>query len=287
MTLYVPVHRSQYAAGSSAVTRRTGCTWTSGANGVDAISGGRKRPTPDAIHALVSSAEESNPAYPGWSMRDLVLAMSRYGVTLVNRSGDGWAAVVAWLKAGHYVVLQGDSDQFGNSTCSGTYEGDHAIGVHPNHRTVDGVREWWINDPICPSGRWERESVLQRYAVKLAASCYFGTYSQPVPELEPDPVNPDPGTRASMAIRYVPPITSDATMHLVKGQALYAAPGGARVTVMQESGDVPYLGLAPAYRGKKWRAVLVTTKGVYVDGEARPTVLYVPDAAGDIKEIAS
>ncbi len=59
------------------------------------------------------------------------------------------------------------------------------------------------------------------------------------------------------------------------------------MTVMQESGDVPYLGLAPAYRGKKWRAVLVTTKGVYVDGESRPTVLYVPDAAGDIKEIAS
>ncbi|HEY3544868.1 MAG TPA: hypothetical protein VGK17_02110 [Propionicimonas sp.] len=183
MTLYVPIHRSQYATGNSLVTRHSGCTWTSGCNGVDAISGGRKRPTPDLIHALVPNAQETNPTTPGWSMPDLVRAMSLYGVGFANRSGDGWAAVLAWLKAGHYVVLQGDSDQFGNATCSGSFDGDHAIGVHPNNRTVDGQREWWINDPICPAGRWEREAVLQRYAVKLAASVYFGVFSQPVPSV--------------------------------------------------------------------------------------------------------
>lgn len=183
MTLYVPIHRSQYGTGNSLVTRHSGCTWTSGANGIDAITGGRKRPTPDQIHALVSNAEESNPASPGWSMRDLVLAMSRYGVSLVNRSGHGWAAVLDALFTDHYVVLQGDSDQFGNATCSGTFDGDHAIGVHPNHMLKDGVRWWWINDPICPAGRWERESVLQRYAVKLNASVLFGYFLTPVPEV--------------------------------------------------------------------------------------------------------
>lgn len=285
MSRYVNRHVSQYAAGNSTVTRRTGCTWTSGVNGLDASTGGKVQRTPDQLHALVKPSEETNPDYPGWSIADLDKAMARLDVPFTNRSGQGWDAVLAEGAKGKYLVIQGDSDRFGNNTCSGKYDGDHCIGVHPDTKTdPDGSIWWWINDPICPTGRWERDTIIRAYAQKLAQNVYFGSFDVPVPQVEPDPVNPPDGTRASMAIRYAPTITSDHSMHLVKGQALYAAPGGARVTVMQESGDVPYLGLAPAYRGKKWRAVLVTTKGVYVDGVARPTVLYVPGDAGVVKE---
>lgn len=261
MTLYVPVHRSQYDPGCSTVTRHSGCTWTSGANGVDAISAGRKRPTPDAVHALVPNAQETNPGTPGWSMPDLARAMSRYGVGFANRSGDGWAAVIAWLKAGHYVVLQGDSDQFGNATCSGSFDGDHAIGVHPNHREVDGVRQWWINDPICPAGRWERETVLQRYAVKLHASVLFGVFSQPVPVI-PKRYRAVVHPKAGYFLAYT--VTNGKVVGLPKrirtggwsapctAPRTYPAPRGTRTLVRilrQPTGDNPYLGL---YIGSKW-----------------------------------
>jgi hypothetical protein len=183
MTLYRQPHQSQYQPGASAITRSAGCTWTTGANGIGAISGGRKRPTPDEIKALLRRDEETSPATPGWSLTDLVRAMARYGVTLTDRSGDGWDAVIGALEAGRYVVLQGDSDQFGNATCSGSFDGDHAIGVLPLSKTVSGARYWWINDPICPEGRWERSAVLKRYAVKLSSSIRFAVFAQPVPSL--------------------------------------------------------------------------------------------------------
>lgn len=277
--LYVPEHWSQYDPGCSAVTHHTGCTWTTGATGVDAISGGSKRPTPDQIHALVKPFEESNPAYPGWSMHDLALAMSRYGVSLVDRSGTGWSAVVAALETGHYVALQGDSDQFGNATCSGAYDGNHCAGVHPNHKTEAGERWWWVNDPICPAGRWERESVLKRYAVKLWSSILFGVFSQPVPAVEPKPVNPTPGKGdTNVTIRYATAVTSTTRMRLAKGQRLYASPGGRAVTAMSRTAPVPHIGLA----APGWRAVLIGTAAGYPDGQSHKTVLYVPAAAGEV-----
>lgn len=287
--LYAPTHHCQYDS-PVPITRQSGCTWTSVAIGADAATGGQLDPSPDRVHALVDNDEETNPGSPGWSMVDADKAMRRLGVPFDDRSGDGWSALVSWLRAGHGVACQGDSDRFGNATCSGSYDGPHCIYIHPVSRVVEGEREWLIHDPICKARRWEREAVLKAYATKLATSVYFGAFGQPVPRLEPDPVNPEPGARPTMVIRYVPVKTTPdgptltESMHLVKGQALYAAPGGARVTVMQESEDVPVVGLAPSYRGKAWRAVLITTKGVYADGEARPTVLYVPGNAGVVKE---
>lgn len=184
MTRYRNRHRSQYAAGSSKVTRRTGCTWTSGANGLDAATGGKVQRTPDQVHALVPSSAETNPAYPGWSIADLDRAMAKLLVPFTNRSGTGWAGVLTHRRAGRYLVVQGDSDRFGNATCSGAYDGDHAIGVHPDTKTdPDGTIWWWINDPICPAGRWERDTVIRAYAEKLSRSIYFGTFDVPVPEV--------------------------------------------------------------------------------------------------------
>ena len=171
---YVAPHRSQYAPTESAVTHKAGCTWTSGANGANTANG--KALDGDAVHAKVANSEESNPALPGWSLQDLDLAMARLGVPFAVGQG-GWAGVRAARAKGQYVVLQGDSDQFGNATCSGAYDGNHAIGVHPAN---DGMR-WRINDPICPAARWEDEAVLKRYAVKLDPDILFGVFTTPVP----------------------------------------------------------------------------------------------------------
>ena len=180
MTLYQPRHESQYAPGCSPMTRRSGCTWTSGATGADAASGGHKDRTPDYVHGLVKLSEETNPGTPGWSLPDLALAMKRLGVPFEVRSGRGWAKVVEAHNAGLYIVLQGDSDQFGNHTCSGAFNGDHAIGIRPG--TYSG--RWAIDDPICPDMRTETPAVLERYAEKLWSTVFFGVFSTPVPQVQ-------------------------------------------------------------------------------------------------------
>lgn len=185
MTFYINAHDSQYGEGCSARTRSSGCTWTSGANGVDASTGGKKNPTPDQVLAQVKRSEETNPTTPGWSMRDLGKAMGRLGVSFQDRTGGTWADVVAALDLGHYVVLQGDSDQFGNGSCSGAFNGDHAIGIHPYRASLSGQQR--IDDPICEGARLESRAVLKAYAEKLARSLgeyprlRFGVFTQLVP----------------------------------------------------------------------------------------------------------
>jgi len=170
---FVAPHRSQYAATESHVTHTSGCTWTSGANGANNANG--KSLDGDAVHAKVANSEETNPDLPGWSLQDLDLAMSRLAVPFGLGQG-GWAGVRSARAGGLYVVLQGDSDVFGNATCSGAFDGNHAIGVHPAN---DGLR-WWINDPICPTGRWEDESMLHKYAAKLNAGILYGVFTTKV-----------------------------------------------------------------------------------------------------------
>lgn len=177
---YLNPHRSQYESGATTITRRAGCTWTAGANGANAATAGAVNLAPDQVHALVKNSEETSPATPGWSLDDLAKAMGRTGVAFDNRSGQGWSAAVAALDSGLDIILQGDSDQFGNDTCSGAFDGNHAINVHPAYRVINGLRQRWINDPICPTGRWEFEYILRRYATKLSPSVLFGVFLKAV-----------------------------------------------------------------------------------------------------------
>lgn len=170
MTRYVNEHQSQYDPGLSQTTRSSGCTWTSGANGVDAATGGRLSLTPDQVHAVLSSSEETSPSTPGWSLPDLDKAMARLGVGFAIGSG-GWAELEAKHDAGFYVVIQGDSDQFSGLTCSGDFNGDHAIGAHPDE---DSDGDWRIDDPICPGARFEGTKGIRAYAEKFART--IGTY---------------------------------------------------------------------------------------------------------------
>lgn len=197
---YTGEHQSQYGDGQSALTRRAGCTWTAGANGIDDTSGGRRSPTPDRLHSFLAKGEETSPGTPGWSMPDLEKATHRFanrvgnaGLICVNRTTSGFLGAYGWAgikKAwanGRYVVIQGDSDRFGNNTCSGAFDGDHAIGVSPKSRIVNGKVQRWINDGICKNGRWEYEAILYAYAKKLAdrsgTPLRWGAFKAPVPKV--------------------------------------------------------------------------------------------------------
>lgn len=186
---FVNDHRSQYGLGRSAITRTSGCTWTAVSNGADAASAGRVDYTPDEVHATLAHHEETNPETPGWSIPDAVEAAKRMAAPLEDRSGTGWLALAADHADGYALIVQGDSDRFGNETCSGWFDGDHAIAVHPMTKVVSGVEYWWINDPICPTGRWERKGVIKAYAEKLAVRCRYGRFVRKVLRL-PVPTRP-------------------------------------------------------------------------------------------------
>jgi hypothetical protein len=198
---YTGPHQSQYADDASAITRAAGCTWTSGANGIDDTSGGKRKPKPDAIKARLPKGAETNPGTPGWSLPDLEKATYSYAkavgmpdLTCVNRTTIGFLKAYGWQgikKAwayGRYVVIQGDSDRFGNNSCSGKFDGDHAIGVSPKTRVAaDGRRQHWINDGICKEGRWEYDAIIYSYAKKLAdrsgTPLRWGCFKRPVPKI--------------------------------------------------------------------------------------------------------
>lgn len=176
---YLNPHRTQFDGSRYAGSN---CTPTSGANGANAATGGRVNKSGGGVRALVPRYLETDPRTPGWSIPDLVRAMKKIGVPFDNRSDQGWSSVISVLNSGHYVVVQGDSDRFSNATCSGAFNGNHAVGIHPASRVIKLRRQRWLNDPICKTGRWEYEYVLRNYAVKLAPKVHYGVFTTPVPK---------------------------------------------------------------------------------------------------------
>lgn len=232
---YNPRHRSQYDEDCSYTTRVYGCVWTSLATGCDATSGGRFQPSPDKVHSMVARSEETDPNNPGWSLPDARLAASRLGFGFTNRTGDGWDTLIELSDQGHYILCQGDSDQFGSETCSGAFDGDHCIGIHPDHKVVNGVRFRKIHDPICGSSRYARESVLHRYASDLDINIRFGVFNGLVPVVGSTGLKP--GDAMASAIRSESRrIASDSVVRVRAGAALWASEKKDRkVRVLSES----------------------------------------------------
>lgn len=178
-------HKSQYDPDCPPRTRREGCVPAAGANGARASSGGKVDRLVSQVHNLIPKTEETDPNTPGWSLVDLDRAMLKLGIAFETRNGT-WSAVENAHASGLVVVLQGDSDQFPNGTCSGEFDGDHCVAVHPGTYT-DG--RWPLADGICPTRRPEKPSVLKDYANKFAIKVggrptsviRFGVFTTPVP----------------------------------------------------------------------------------------------------------
>lgn len=184
--LYRGTHRTQYDGSALA---KQNCTPTSGANGARCATGGKIDLSGAQVRARVRIDEETSPSTKGWSLQDLDLAMTRVGVPFSIGAG-GWLGVREARAQRKMIVLQGDSEEFPNGTCSGAFDGDHAVTVHPetirDHEL--GVELWLLGDPICRAWRWESEQTLRRYATNFRQSIAWGFFTTPVPYLPPPPV---------------------------------------------------------------------------------------------------
>lgn len=121
---------------------------------------------------------------------------------------------------------------------------------------------------VCRAGFGTRESAVRTVYASLAPPATNGGA-------------PSPGG-SNVAIRYAQVATTASRMALRAGQAIYDHPGGARVTAMSAAAAVPHCGIAGKAGGHTWRAVVVRTRWSYADGQAHPTILYVPADAGEV-----
>lgn len=157
----------------SELTAQEGCVWTSLTNAIANAAG--KVFSPDYVHSQVHKSEEVNPNTPGWHLDDARKAAARLGFSLVNKTNDpafgSFAAMRQASDNGYMVLLQGDSDQFSDDTCSGVFNGLHCIAIHPERN-----EKGWplVYDPICKRFRYESWTTLKRYADKLSIRTFWG-----------------------------------------------------------------------------------------------------------------
>lgn len=174
MTFYQGVHRSQFDGSTWAASN---CLPASVANGLRSTTAGKVDLSGAQVRATVARSEETNPITPGWSLEDAVRGVSRIpgAPALVIRSGS-FADMEARRRAGYFIVCFGDSDRFPDGTCSGTFDGDHAVGLHPNGAIV-------LGDPICAAWRTETPAIIRAYAEKLAGGplLIWAEFVVPVP----------------------------------------------------------------------------------------------------------
>jgi hypothetical protein len=130
------------------------CTMTSGAMALDYQTKGAKQLWGGDLRHAQSDLSG------GTDLSDLKQAWARKGQTLLIRSGQGWAGVIASLREGRAVVIQGTGDTPG----SGTYKGPHAAIWLPD-------RAW--GDPL--ANKWQRvdNGDIRRWAERLNSRIQF------------------------------------------------------------------------------------------------------------------
>lgn len=174
---YVNRHATQFDPNDP--LKSEACVPAAVRNGVDAATAGRIDKTEAYIHRLIPKSQEQFPG-PGWSLEDADRACDKLGVPFTVKSGQGVVALRKAWDLGQYTIIQGDSDRFSDTTCSGAFNGQHAIGCHPYRHVISRVAYRWINDGICNTGRWEKEATIISYAQKLNSGIRFGVFTTPV-----------------------------------------------------------------------------------------------------------
>ncbi len=100
------------------------------------------------------------------SIPQVVDVAFKWHVDLENRSGAPWSSVLAALRSGRGVILQGDYDQIPSAfTCQASFDGPHCIYI--NHETGDD--DLYEYDPLCwkPNANFP-PAVARAYAEKFA-----------------------------------------------------------------------------------------------------------------------
>ena len=168
--IYHPKHQWQLGP-NAAPTGGWDCTAYSAAMALDRATMGGTTATGRQVR-LASDEPYPDPRSPGLNLAQVIVVAAKWHVDLVNRRGAPWSAVMAMLREGRGVVLQGDYDQI-PAGFSGqlSFKGDHALFV--NHITGDG--DLYDMDPLRKAGAIEiPEKVARAYAEKLART--WGIY---------------------------------------------------------------------------------------------------------------
>lgn len=168
--IYKPAHQYQLGPGSGP-TGGVDCTAYAAAVAIDRATLGGTKVTGRQVR-LASTEPYPDPQSPGLNLPQVINVAFRWHVELVQRSGAPWASLIAALKAGRGVILQGDYDQIPPGFSGQlSFNGDHAVYV--NHVTGDGDLYW--QDPLRKSGPIEiPEAIARAYAEKLSRS--WGLY---------------------------------------------------------------------------------------------------------------
>jgi hypothetical protein len=205
-----------------------------------------------------------------------------------------WTDFVARINGGEGAVLQGWYEPIAATRydAGGGFTGNHAVFVPPGWGVMDPLADGRRSGIYKYHGEAYPQALLRTFAgqlnigsgriVRLGAGLAYAAFTRNVKAAAPVPTvvssAPTPIERNVMISQGGLAVVSSHVMALALSQPLFRYPGGPKVTAMSRAGNVDYIGGA----GSGWRAVKVTTGAPYGDGVPRPTVLYVPAAAGPV-----
>lgn len=158
----------------------TNCTAYSFARQVDYATLGGVVISGALVRAL-SDEPKPDPASPGLNLNQIVAVANRLHVDFENRTGKGWAGVIAALEQRRSVLLQLDAAVLPKAIRPWTPRRSpfpHATVI--DWLTAAGLH-WY--DPVTGKDRYVTEAQLRPAAEALRKSIFFGV-TRPVPWLE-------------------------------------------------------------------------------------------------------
>lgn len=267
--MYRPKFRPQWPDPTTTLDW-TNCTMSSGAMMLDFHTQGKVQKWGGELRKL--SGDTSG----GTNLDNLKTAWTKLGYTFIDRRGSTWAQVLADLKNGRGVVLQGDYDVLlGSHSCQSSFDGDHAVYANPEIN-ADGIV---VGDPLCGAFKRIPVSVLKAYTEKLGRRVYGTTSPQKilfgVSRAWPDPVTPVPVPPTGEEMIVGEGLTR-ASSHFVKvqnGDVVYKDPACKVVlTTMSADAQPDFMGTVPG-NTTCWAIEIAT--GKIVAGKMLPVIAYV------------
>ena len=172
------------------------CTLESAAMALDFQTGGRVQKWGGQLVPWCGRSPEEI-RQKGTNLQNAEQAVNHFGGDLDIRDGP-WSDVIAELRKGNLVILQGDYDQLPNATsCQDTFEANHAVVLLPE---LDEARATVLSgDPLCGGFRWTPQDEWRAYAEDLALT-QRGTRSRLFYAISAFPMAPDTGTEDVVVI---------------------------------------------------------------------------------------
>jgi hypothetical protein len=233
-----------------------------------------------------------DPKSPGLTITQVADALAKLGVSVTTFARFSWGTVEELVDAGHYVSLCGGYSVLQHSRFTGdpNFSGNHQVGLPPGWEgedpLTDGRRAGIYRYHAEPYPRsllrafagafriTYRRPDGSTYSVPIGLGWAQGFYTTAHPVVTPPPT-PEGGDVAIAAAGIG--LTSGYVIDLPLGQPFYDAPNGKVITKLSKAAAVAFTGY-PVTGG--WSSVIVKTGALYPDGVSRPSILYVPMAAG-------